>query len=318
MPRDWNARLARLSRMSWRAFGDVSSVRNQRVPSSSCRCSAIGRLTSLPSLSTVVSIASRSSPMRSFTFSAAAASAVCGVSVWWLMAGSLPSAAATGDRSAAARCCSSASGPQRAAIGPRFAGAVRSAPGGGWAAAGVGGGSISTSRACAATESYLTAQNALSGPTASECDERLSARAAVRLGLPRAAARRRLGRRAARCARSSRGCVRAGCRRPVACGADRARHEPAAAVGADVVQQRVDAVGAERALERADARVRRGGWERDGAVLAAWAEFQHQANLGGTIRPPALTRAAVGSTIRRAGGRRSRRRAWRCPRRGTG
>src|SRR5262249_9663547 len=63
---------------------------------------------------------------------------------------------------------------------------------------------------------------------------------------------------------------------PVVRRPDRAGRKAAAAIGADIAQHRIDAVGAEGALVAADAGLERGGRQRLVAVLAAWTEFQHQ------------------------------------------
>ena len=53
----------------------------------------------------------------------------------------------------------------------------------------------------------------------------------------------------------------------------------AAAVRADVIQDGLDAGGAERALVAADARFERSGWQRLVAILTGWSQFQHTVSL---------------------------------------
>src|SRR5262245_23533072 len=62
---------------------------------------------------------------------------------------------------------------------------------------------------------------------------------------------------------------------PVRLRPDRARREAAAAVGADVPDYVIDAIGAERAFVGADARLERVGRQRLVAVFAGGAEFEH-------------------------------------------
>src|SRR5262249_28856758 len=57
---------------------------------------------------------------------------------------------------------------------------------------------------------------------------------------------------------------------------DRPGREPAAAIRADVVQHRFDALGAEGAFETADTRVRRIWWQVLVAVLTVRSQLQHQ------------------------------------------
>src|SRR5262245_55229985 len=63
---------------------------------------------------------------------------------------------------------------------------------------------------------------------------------------------------------------------PVVRGSDRARHEAAAAVRADVMKHGLDAARAERALVGADARLGRIGRQGLVAMLAGRTELQHQ------------------------------------------
>ena len=57
---------------------------------------------------------------------------------------------------------------------------------------------------------------------------------------------------------------------PVLRGPDGPGHESAAAIGADISKNGIDAGGAERAFVRADARLQRVWWKRLVAVLASW------------------------------------------------
>lgn len=56
---------------------------------------------------------------------------------------------------------------------------------------------------------------------------------------------------------------------------DRSRRESTAAVRANIEQHLLHARRAERALIRADARIRGLRWQRPIAVLAGWSEFKH-------------------------------------------
>ena len=81
---------------------------------------------------------------------------------------------------------------------------------------------------------------------------------------------------------------------PVARGPDRPRNEAATAVGTDVLEHAIHARGAERALVRADARVRCLGRQRFVAVLARRSKLEHR---GPFARTPALAlRVAIGWT----------------------
>src|SRR6185503_9301367 len=88
---------------------------------------------------------------------------------------------------------------------------------------------------------------------------------------------------------------------PVRCRPDRPRREAAAAVGADVVEYRLDAGDAKRALVTANARVGRIRRQRLVAVLARWPELEHAGCLSTLAsRAIALARRARGGTGGRA------------------
>ena len=82
---------------------------------------------------------------------------------------------------------------------------------------------------------------------------------------------------------------------------DRTRAEAAAAVGADVVQVRIHAIRAERALEAADARV--GGSRRQilVAVFAVRPEFQHVRAFGRGERPLTIPPMRSTRTLKSSG-----------------
>jgi hypothetical protein len=62
---------------------------------------------------------------------------------------------------------------------------------------------------------------------------------------------------------------------PICRRSDRSRNEPAAAIGTDIFQNAIDAVHAEGALIRADARLKRIRRQRLIAMLASRSEFKH-------------------------------------------
>jgi hypothetical protein len=64
---------------------------------------------------------------------------------------------------------------------------------------------------------------------------------------------------------------------PIRRRANRPRNEPAAAIGADISQNLFDTGHAERALIRADHRLKRLRRQRLIAMLAGWSEFKHGA-----------------------------------------
>jgi len=67
--------------------------------------------------------------------------------------------------------------------------------------------------------------------------------------------------------------------------ADRARHKPATAIRTNVKQHPLDAIGAERALIAADARLRRGRRQRLVAVLARRTQLEHRAPYSAMTTP---------------------------------
>src|SRR5690606_37589763 len=74
--------------------------------------------------------------------------------------------------------------------------------------------------------------------------------------------------------------------RELACRADGARHEAAAAIGAGALERALCAVGAESAFKTADHGVERGWREVLIAALTVWSEFEHRVTVsaGGRSR----------------------------------
>jgi hypothetical protein len=93
---------------------------------------------------------------------------------------------------------------------------------------------------------------------------------------------------------------------PLGCRPDRPRREAAAAVGTDVVELTLDAVGAERALVAADARVDRSWGQVLVAELAVGTQLQRHDSprvverLTGVVEPRAVPAHAAVVEVQRA------------------